>query len=322
MPTTTSWPKTLQEAVVYFANIDRAQDFLVAMRWPDGVACPTCGNKELSYVTTRRLWKCRNEHPNQRFSIKKGSIMEDSPIGLDKWMTAMWLLGNCKNGISSYEVARDLKVSQQTAWFMLQRLRLGMQQGSFEKMGGGGPVEADETFIGGLARNMRKHIRAKKITGTGGAGKELVMGLLDRETGKVRVKHVANRKRGTLQEEIKTHVAPGAEVFTDELASYTGLDKEFVHDFVNHAEQYVKGNVHTNGMENFWSLLKRMIKGTYVSVEPFHLFRYLDEEAFRFNERKHEDGDRGRFMALGRAIFGKRLMYKQLIGQMPALATT
>jgi transposase-like protein len=320
--TTATWPKTLQEAIVYFADINRAQEFLIAMRWSNGVTCPTCGSKDVGYITTRRLWQCKNEHPHQQFSIKKGSIMEDSALGLDKWMTAMWLLGNCKNGISSYELARDLHIKQQSAWFMLHRLRLGMQQGSLEKMGaGGGPVEADETFIGGLARFMHAHKRAEKIKGTGGSGKELVAGLLDRETGKVRVKHVANRKRGVLQAEVRANVAKGAQVMTDELASYVGLDKDYIHQFVNHAEEYVKGNVHTQGIDNFWALLKRMIKGTYVSVEPFHLFRYLDEEAFRFNERKHHDGDRGRFMALGRAIFGKRLMYKELTGKICPTAT-
>ena len=306
------WPRTLQEAVIYFSDLDRCQDFLVAMRWPEGIACPTCGGKELSYLSTRRLWKCKNEHAQQQFSIKKGSVFEDSPIGLDKWLAAMWLIVSCKNGISSYEIARDLKVSQQTAWFMLHRLRLALQRGSFEKMGGNGPVEADETFIGGLARNMHKNKRAQKITGTGGSGKELVMGLLDRETGKVHVRHLNDRKRKTLQAEVKAHVEKGAEVMTDELASYTGLDREYVHQFVNHAEKYVEGNVHTNGLENFWSLLKRGLKGTYVSVEPFHLFRYLDEQAFRYNERKGTDADR--FLTVLGSIAGKRLTYKELIG--------
>ena len=298
MSNATKWPKTLQEAVVYFADLDRAQDFLVGLRWPDGVTCPTCGSKEVGYLSTRRLWKCREVHALRQFSIKKGSVLEDSPLGLDKWMVAMWLIVSCKNGVSSYEIARALNVSQQSTWFMLHRLRLAMQRGSFDKpMGeGGGIVEADETFIGGLARNMHAHKRAAKITGTGGSGKELVAGLLDRETGKVRVKHVVNRKRSTLQGMVKENVATGAELFTDELASYTGLDKEYVHEVINHAESYVRGNVHTNGMEDFWSLLKRTIKGTYVSVEPFHLFRYLDEQSFRFNKRKHEDGDRGRLI--------------------------
>ena len=309
----TKWPTSLIEAGRFFSDRDRCLNFLVAIRWPDGVTCPTCGSKRVSFLSTRRLWKCSQRHDRRQFSIKVGSIFEDSPLPLDKWLLAMWLIINCKNGVSSYEVHRALKVTQQTAWFMLHRIRKAMQRGSFEKFGQTGPVEADETMIGGLARNMHKDKRAEKITGTGGAGTELVMGLLDRETGKVRVKHVANRKRGTLQEEVRANVASGAELFTDELSSYTGLDKDYVHKFVNHAEEYVRGNVHTNGIENFWSLLKRGLKGTYVSVEPFHLFRYLDEQAFRYNERKGNDGDR--FVEAASTAFGRRLTYKELTGQ-------
>lgn len=314
-----TYPTTLIEAVRYFSDPDNCQSFLVAKRWPDGVTCPTCGSKEYSYLTTRRLWKCKTKHARQMFSIKVGSIFEDSPLPLDKWLVAMWLIINCKNGISSYEIARDLDVRQETAWFMLHRIRKAMQRGSFEKMGENGPVEADESMIGGLARFMHADKKAEKITGTGGAGKELVMGLLDRETGKVRVKHVANRKRRTLQEEVRANVAEGAEVFTDELASYTGLDKEYVHEFVNHAEEYVRGNVHTNGIENFWSLLKRGLKGTYVSVEPFHLFQYLDEQAFRYNERQGTDADR--FIDVAGSVFGRWLTYKELTGE-TAVSTT
>lgn len=301
------------EAVRYFSDPERALALLVAIRWPNGVTCPTCGSKKVSFLSTRRLWKCSQKHDRRQFSIKVGSIFEDSPLALDKWLVAMWQIINCKNGVSSYEMARGLRVTQQTAWFMLHRIRKAMQRGSFEKMGGTGPVEADETFIGGLARFMHSDKKALKIKGTGGSGKELVMGLLDRETGKVRVKHIANRKRGTLQKEVRANVESGSEVFTDELASYTGLEKDYVHQFVNHAEKYVEGNVHTNGIENFWSLLKRGIKGTYVSVEPFHLFRYLDEQAFRYNERKGNDGDR--FIEAARTAFGRRLTYDQLIGE-------
>jgi len=308
-----AWPKTLIQAVRYFSDPDRCLVLLSQLRWPGGVVCPYCGSKKASFLKTRRLWKCKNNHAKRQFSIKIGSIFEDSPLPLDKWLVAMWLIVNCKNGISSYEVAKDLGVTQQTAWFMLHRIRKAMQRGSFEKMGGAGPVEADETMIGGLARFMHKDKKAAKITGTGGAGKELVMGLLDRETGKVRVKHVTNRKRRTLQEEVRANVAAGSEVFTDELASYTGLEKDYVHQFVNHAEKYVEGNVHTNGIENFWSLLKRGLKGTYVSVEPFHLFRYLDEQSFRYNERKGSDADR--FVDAASSVFGRRLTYKELTGK-------
>src|SRR5271170_3502602 len=302
-----AWPTNLLDAVRCFSDPDRSLKLLAALRWPDGVVCPYCGSNEVSFLKTRRLWKCKNDHAKRQFSVKVGSIFEDSPLPLDKWLVAMWLIVNCKNGISSYEAARDLNVTQQTAWFMLHRIRKAMQRGSFEKFGGTGPVEADESMIGGLARFMHKDKKAEKITGTGGAGKELVMGLLDRETGKVRVKHVPNRKRRTLQEEVRANVEPGSEVFTDELASYTGLEKDYVHKFVNHAEKYVEGNVHTNGIENFWSLLKRGLKGTYVSVEPFHLFRYLDEQAFRYNERKGSDAKR--FVEVASSIFGKRLTY-------------
>jgi transposase-like protein len=314
-----TWPTNLLDAVRYFSDPDRSLKLLTELRWPEGVVCPYCGGTEVSFLKTRRLWKCKNNHAKRQFSIKVGSIFEDSPLPLDKWLVAMWLIVNCKNGISSYEAARDLDVTQQTAWFMLHRIRKAMQRSSFEKMGDGGPVEADETFIGGLARNMHADKKAEKIHGTGGAGKELVVGLLDRETGKVHVAHISNRKKKTLQEHVKAHVVSGAELITDELASYTGLDTEYVHQFVNHAEKYVEGNVHTNGIENFWSLLKRSIKGTYVSVEPFHLFRYLDEQAFRYNERKTTDA--GRFVESASAIFGKRLTYKELTGK-EAIPTT
>ncbi len=311
-------PETLIEAVRYFGDPDRALAFMVQVRWADGqVKCPTCGSTEVSFLSSRRLWKCSAEHARRQFSIKVGTVMEDSPIGLDKWLPAIWLIVNCKNGISSHELARDLDVTQKTAWFMLHRIRLAMQTGTWEKKISG-TAEADETFIGGLSRNMHKKDRARKITGTGGAGKALVMGLLDRETKTVRVRHLPNRTKETLQAQIREHVESGANVFTDEYVSYTGLDGEYVHKFVNHAERYVDGAVHTNGLENFWSLLKRGIKGTYVAVEPFHLFRYLDEQAFRFNERKGTD--LSRFVQVLGAIVGRRLTYKNLIGLEAALA--
>jgi transposase-like protein len=308
---TQATPTNLQDAIRYFSDPDHSLEAAVAMRWPDGVTCPTCGNKDVIFLKSRRIWKCKTKHTRQQFSVKVGSIFEDSPIGLDKWFTAIWLIANCKNGISSYEIARDLDVTQKTAWFMLQRIRLAMQSGSFEKMSGG--VEADETFIGGLARFMHKTDRERKIRGTGGAGKAVVMGLLDRETGKVRIKHVPNVRRETLQAEIREHVEAGSEVFTDEWVAYRGLDREYVHNVINHAEEYVRGNVHTNRIENFWSLLKRGLKGTYVSVEPFHLFRYLDEQAFRFNNRKANDAER--FAETLAGVTGKRLTYKSLTGK-------
>lgn len=213
---------TLMEAVRLFKDPDVCTEFMAAIRWPDGVKCPTCGNPNVGYLANQRRWQCGKKHPKRQFSVKAGTVFEDSPIGLDKWLLAVWLLVNCKNGISSYEVARDLDVTQKTAWFMLHRIRLAMQTGTFEKIQE--QVEADETFMGGLARNMHKAERERKIKGTGGAGKAIVMGLLDRETRKVRVKHVRNVRRETLRGEIRQHAEAGSEVFTDKWIAYHGLD--------------------------------------------------------------------------------------------------
>jgi len=309
-------PTNLKEAIVYFADPDNCLRYLMARRWPDGVVvCPTCGRKNPRYIAARRIWQCSIKHERRQFSIKVGTIFEDSPLGLDKWLPAVWLLGNCKNGISSYEIGRDLSVTQKTAWFMLQRIRLGLQSETGGKLGG--EIEADETFIGGKARNMHAWKRAVKITGTGGKDKTAVMGILERG-GKVRTKVVENRKKKALQAEVREHVEAGSALYTDALKSYEGLD-EFEHQVVDHAVEYVRGNVHTNGMENFWSLLKRGLNGTYISVEPFHLFRYLDEQTFRYNNRKDSEGDKlndaQRFDLAIRQITGKRLTWKELTGK-------
>jgi transposase-like protein len=311
-------PTTLQEAVIHFKDADNCLAYLSMRRWPDGVVvCPTCGSKEVRFLATRRLWECKTKHARQQFSIKIGTILEDSPLGLDKWLPALWMIANDRNGISSWELHRALGVTQKTAWFMLHRARLGMQD---VVSGGklGGEVEVDESFIGGKARNMHSAKRKAKIHGRGANGKAIVMGMLQRG-GKVKTAVVDNRDKETLQGHVHANVAAGSNVFTDELVSYWGLDEKFIHEVINHAEAYVRGNVHTNGMENFWSLLKRGLNGTYVSVEPFHLFRYLDEQAFRYNNRKDADGeirkDADRFDQLVKQIVGKRLTYSQLTGK-------
>jgi transposase-like protein len=305
-------PKSLQEATVYFSNPDNCVAHLVAQRWPDGVVkCPNCGNENVSYRAHRRTWTCSSHHAKREFSIKVGTMMEDSPIGLDKWLMATWMLTNCKNGISSYEIAKDVRVSQKAAWFMLHRIRLAMQDEWFGSKFGG-EVEADETFIGGKSRNMHVSKRQRRITGTGGKDKTAVMGLLERG-GKVKTIVVQNRKRASLQVEVRKHVEAGAALYTDALPSYSGLAQEYAHGVIDHAVAYVDGRVHTNGLENFWSLLKRGISGTYVSVEPFHLFRYLDEQSFRFNNRKTNDSSR--FNRALSQIVGKRLTFAQLTGK-------
>ncbi|MGC1373808.1 MAG: IS1595 family transposase, partial [Candidatus Sulfotelmatobacter sp.] len=203
-------PKTLQEAIVYFSDLDRALAFAMKLRWPDGrVTCPRCGHDEHSFLSTRRMWFCKG--CKKQFTIKVGTIFEDSPLGMDKWMTAVWLICNCKNGISSYEVARDLGITQKSAWFMMHRVRAAMRSGSFSKLSG--EIEADETFIGGKARNMHVDKRERRITGTGGKDKTAVMGILERG-GEVRTVVVGSRRKTVLRAEVKKHVEAGSALYT------------------------------------------------------------------------------------------------------------
>jgi hypothetical protein len=307
-------PKTLMEAIKLFADPDVSLATMVELRWPNGITCPECGRTDARFVATRRIWECKGAHVRKQFTAKRGTIFEDSPLGLDKWFAAIWMIANCKNGVSSYEIHRAIGVTQKSAWFMLHRIRLAMETGSFVK--GPGIVEADETFIGGVAKNMHKSRRAKTITGTGGSGKEVVMGILRRgtetEASKVKAKHVLDNSYETLAPEIRANVDRGSYLFTDAHGGYRGLGTGYIHRTVDHAIEYVKGAVHVNGMENFWALFKRAIKGTYVSIEPVHLNAYVVEETFRFNERTDNDG--GRFRKVLGSVTGKRIMYKELTG--------
>ena len=309
--TSMQFPKTLHDAIRYFSTGDNALNFMVSLRWPAGVVCPRCGSKEVRFLKSRKIWECSECESLRQFSVKVGTVMEDSPISLDKWLCAFWLIANAKNGISSYELHRSLGVTQKTAWFMLHRIRLAMQSGSIEKFSG--RVEADETYIGAKARFMHKNKRTGK---TGMVGKTAVLGLLERGTegaSRVRCKVLKRTRVSDLDPAIRENVEKGAEVMTDKLSSYYKLSDEYVHQVIDHAVSYAEGHVHTNGLENFWSLLKRGIRGTYVNVEPFHLFRYLDEQAFRFNERK--DNDAGRFVKAVAGVLGKGLRYSSLIGK-------
>jgi transposase-like protein len=304
-------PKTLQEAILYFSIPENCREYLVARRWPDGVTCPTCGGKSVVFQPKHNRWQCGSHHAGRRqFTLKTGTIFEASPIGLYKLLAVMWMVVNCKNGVSSYEIHRAVGVTQKTAWFMDHRIRLALGMAEPEKLSG--HVEIDETFIGGKARNMHRAERARKIHGTGGCGKVAVMGLLERH-GEVRTMVVPNVRRKSLRRHIDQHVEAGSMVYSDALKSYNDLNNDYIHNVINHAEKYVEGNVHTNGIENFWSLLKRTIGGTYVSVEPFHLFRYLDEQAFRFNNRKLTDHQR--FSIALEQVVGRRVTYSELTGK-------
>jgi transposase-like protein len=301
---------TLRDAIIYFADFEHCRQFMVELRWSDGkVKCPTCGAEKVTYLAKRRVWKCYADHTSPTFSLKTGTIFEDSPIALEKWLPAVWMLLNCKNGISSWELHRALGVTQKSAWFMLHRIRLAAQNKTFNKLAG--EVEVDETFIGGRARNMHAAERAEKITGRGPDGKAIVAAALERG-GTVRAKVCSTRRKPELQALVRENVEVGSELFSDALKSYDGLN-DFEHQVIDHAEAYVKGNVHTNGLENFWSLLKRSLHGTYIAVEPFHLFRYVDEQAFRYNNRDMTDIQR--FVFVMRHIVGRRLTYTELTGK-------
>jgi transposase-like protein len=341
-------PKTLLDAIKFFSNYENCRQFMIENRWAGGVVrCPRCGSDNVLYMEKSKLYFCRAKHEKAKFSLKVGTVMEDSPIGLEKWLPAFWLLTNCRNGISSYELARAVGVTQKSAWHMLGRIRAAMEEDNFgSKLGTPGPlgnapigkahdsrnewehgstaVEVDEAFIGGKISNMHRH-RAEalkaQILVTQGEGYEArqdkkvpVLGMFDRQSRQVRAKVVGNVRRETLQKEILRNVKYGSAVYTDEAVVHETLRQKYVHETVNHAETYVNGQVHTNSLENFWSLLKRNLAGTYVAVEPFHLDRYLAEQCFRFNTSKtHNDGQR--FAKALSQIVGKKLTYAELTGK-------
>ncbi|MGA3171432.1 MAG: IS1595 family transposase [Chthoniobacteraceae bacterium] len=315
-------PESLLEAVAYFADEDRAHDFFVKMRWPEGVRCAHCGSENVGKMVrsgNRRLWNCKA--CKKQFTAKIGTVFNKSPLPLSKWLPALWLVVNAKNGISSCELARALKITQKSAWFMGHRIRASIQRGG-GIVHSNGVFECDESYIGGKSRNMHADKRAQKITSNGPAGKSIVMGLLARHGenmphSKVVARVVKTSKAHDLVTHVFENIPFGSEVHTDTLRSYACLAGGWEHKVVDHAEAYVQDGVHTNGLENFWSLLKRTLKGTYVHCAPFHLYRYLDEQTYRFNERKHKTGDQGRFMDAVKTTAGRRLTWGGLTGKEP-----
>jgi transposase-like protein len=320
-------PKTLQQAIVHFADPDNCVAYLVARRWPDGIVkCPTCGREDVRYVAKRRVWQCKTRHAKCQFSVKVGTIMEDSPIGLDKWLAAMWMLANCRNGVSSYEIARTIGITQKSAWHMLHRIRRAMESPEAAKMGSveGGEVEVDEAYVGAKTKNMHYSRRLKLQQEQNNTpawkstqrymGKTPIMGMFDRTSREVRAKVVPNTRRDTLQREILNGIHFGSRIYTDQAVAHDTLKAKYIHETVNHMDTYVRGSVHTNCLENFWSLMKRNLAGTYVAVEPFHLDRYLSEQMFRFNNRQNKS-DSQRLDAAVKQVTGRRLTYAELTGK-------
>lgn len=300
-------PKTLQEVIRYFADKKTCVEFVRDLRWPDGnVKCPKCQGIKVKEMATRQLWQCNTKECRKQFSVKVGTIFEDSPLPLDKWLTAMWLITTCRNGVSSYEIARSVGVSQKCAWFLLHRIRESTRRGTFEKLTG--KVEVDESYIGGLEKNRHKS-QVKKYH-TGGSGKEMVFGAVERG-GRVTAKVLDSRSARSLQGEVLKTVDKTAELFSDEATQYKALGKVYKHEFVNHSQdEYVKGDAHTNTIESFWALLKRGLKGTYIHVAPFHLDRYIDEQALRFDLRKGSEFNR--LQTVTSQSIGRRLTWDEL----------
>jgi transposase-like protein len=282
-----------------------AIDHFTAIRWRDGKFCPYCGNSRVYTFSDRRTHKCAE--CRKRFSIKVGTVFEDTKIPICKWLMALWLIASHKKGIASTQLAKDIKVTQKTAWFMLHRLRHAAATKSFNAPLKG-TVEADETFVGGKEKN--KHASKRNGDTKGGKGKAVVFGMLERD-GELRAAQVPDLKGGNVKTVIQEHVEPGSTVMTDEHRSFRGLGRRYDHQTVNHsAGEYVRGDAHTNGIEGAWSLLKRQIYGIYHWVSDKHLSRYVDEMTWRYNRRKLGEGDRVNDMIAGSE---GRLTYPELI---------
>lgn len=310
-----SSPKTLQQAIIFYSDPKNCIAEMVAQRWPDGkVVCPACGRNDVTWQEKDQRWQCKSQHAKRKFSAKTGTIYEDSPLGLDKWLMATWMLANCKNGISSYEIARAIGVTQKSAWFMLHRIRLAMTETDAPKLGGGSaPVEIDETFVGGKVKNMHKSKRINGMSYAAGNGKTIVLGMVERG-GKVRAGVIDDRTKKNMVGPVHGTVETGSHIITDEHSTYPFIAGPYQHDVINHIEGYVRGHVHTNNIENFWSCLKRSLGGTYIAVEPTHLNRYVEEQVFRFNNR-HKNNDATRMAKVLSQVTGKRLTYAEVTGK-------
>lgn len=302
------YPTNLTQAIRYFSDDDRAFEFVKLMRWPDGVTCPRCDSGRLSFLTTRKMWKCLD--CKRQFSVRVGTIFEGSPLPFSTWLPAIWLIANSKNGISSHELGRALGITQKTAWYMLHRIRKAMADGTVGLMAG--VIEVDETYVGGAAKNMHRDRRAYAVTGRGGVDKIAIQGIRERG-GKMRGAVLHGTTAADVEDNIYKWVAVGSTIYTDKFAGYKGLAANFVHGTVDHQKrQYVDGAIHVNSVENFWTLFKRAWRGTYTKHNFEHAHRYLDERLFSFNLRGLTDLERCQAV-LGQ-VTGRRMTWAELTG--------
>ena len=300
---------SLIEAMRMFPDDGAAEAWFTRIRWPEGPSCPHCHSENVQSGAKHKTMPYRCRTCRKRFSLKTGTVMEASNLGYQVWAMALYLLLTDLKGVSSMKLHRDLDISQKSAWHLAHRLRTAFVE-SGPKVVFDGPAEIDETFVGGLRKNMPKH-KGAQLTGRGTAGKTAVVGVKDRETKQVALRVVANTDSDTLQGFVREHVEPGAEVFTDDAAAYDGLH-EYEHGTVKHSVgEYVDGHIHTNGIESLWSMLKRAHKGTFHKLSPKHLQRYVDEFGGRQNIREMDTPDQ--MVVVAAWLVGKRLRYRDLI---------
>lgn len=295
------------EAVRYFSDLDRAEDYIKSIKWPNGPVCPGCGSQNVGHIASRRRYQCREKGCRKQFSLATGTIMESTHLRLDQWCVAAWMLINCRNGVSSCEIARTIGCKQQSAWHLLHRLRALFTQEYTEKFRG--LCESDETFIGGLFKFMSAE-RRERARQRGQKGKAVVHAIKERRSGMVRAEVIPAARTEYVRDAVLEHVKTGSRLYTDESMVYDWADSCYIHRTVNHQERYVQGTVHTNGCENFFNCLRRACKGTYIKPTAEHLPSYVDEAVFRFNIR-HES-EWARFDTAMRRIVGKRLTYSEL----------
>jgi transposase-like protein len=302
-------PQTLLAALRHFTP-EVADAFVASIKWPNGPACPTCGSANIGKIASRQRFQCREKGCRKQFSLITGTIFEASHLRLDQWVVAVWMIVNCRNGVSSCEIARTIGCKQQSAWHLLHRVRELMLPGDEAPFTGS--CESDETFVGGLFKFMSQHRRERAMANGRPNGKSVVHAIKERESGRVRAEVIPAARWEFVMDAVLEKVEPGSKLYTDSARIYGWAKDVYKHTAVNHAERYVSedGETHTNGCENFFNCLRRGLKGTYIATHHEHLPAYVNEQVYRFNVRHQSEWER--FDGVMRRIVGKRLTYADL----------